>query len=218
MEALFRNRQDAGRQLAAELVNRYGGPDLRILALPRGGVPVAYEVAGVLQAPLDVLTIRKLGLPQHQEFAMGAIASGNVTVLDQDVIRGMGVSQQSLDATIAAEQKELIRREKAYRGDLPPLDIAGRIIIIVDDGLATGATMRAAVAAVRQARPRCIVAAVPVAAADTCAMIRSEAEEVICLAEPEPFHAVGLWYEHFPQTTDQEVQDLLARARPPASP
>ncbi|MGP1613934.1 MAG: phosphoribosyltransferase [Pollutimonas bauzanensis] len=215
MSALFKDRKDAGRRLGALLAKRYGGrQDVLVLGLPRGGVPVAYEVARALGAALDVLIVRKLGLPQHKEYAMGAIASGGVTVLDQDIVRGMGVSQEALDAVVAAEQAELLRREAAYRGDAPASPLGGRTVILVDDGLATGSTMRAAIAAARHGEPLCIVVAAPVGAPETCEAIRPQVDDLVCLAQPELFRAVGLWYQDFPQTSDREVQELLAKRRP----
>lgn len=211
----FHDRADAGRKLAAVLHEYAGRPDVRVLALPRGGVPVAYEVARALGAPLDIFLVRKLGLPGHEEFAMGAIASDGVVVLDNDVIRALHVDRASLDSVIARERRELDRREIAYRGVRPRTDIRGCIVIVVDDGLATGSTMRAAVLALRREEPQRIVVAVPVAAADTCRSFRQgedAADEVVCLVTPEPFQAVGLWYSVFDQTSDDEVRTLLSRA------
>lgn len=213
MNALFRDRIDAGRQLGQTLLTRYDKkPCTLVLGLPRGGVPVAHEVARALKIPLDILVVRKLGLPAQQEYAMGAIASGGVTYIDDTVIKAMQVSQSSLEAVIETESVELGRREHAYRQGLKPLDITQKTVILVDDGLATGATMRAAIAAVRNMKPARIVVAIPVAAADTLEKIRREADDVICLATPFPFRAVGVWYEHFPQTTDEEVKALAAQA------
>jgi len=210
----FRDRAEAGQALAARLGASYAEcTDVLVLALPRGGVPVAFEVARVLAAPLDVYLVRKLGVPGHEELAMGAIASGGVRVLNEDVVRGLDIPQATIDAVAAVEQGELDRRERAYRDDRPAPAIAGRTVIVVDDGLATGATMRAAVAALRQQAPRRVVVAVPVAAPATCAEFRAEVDEVVCVITPEPFRAVGLWYENFAPTTDEEIHDLLARAR-----
>ena len=206
----FRDRIEAGVLLGQELARQMRQrDDIIVLALPRGGVPVAHAVARALDAPLDVFIVRKLGLPGHEELAIGAIASGGVRVMNDDVLRYYPVSQQAVDAVAEREQRELERREIAYRGKRPPLDVAGRTVIIVDDGLATGSTMRAAVRALRRMEPRAIIVAVPVAAAETCADLRGEADEVVCLRTPEPFQAVGLWYDDFTQTTDEEVHELL---------
>lgn len=213
MSPLYKNRQNAGRALAFEMATSFpGGQDVLVLGLPRGGVPVAYEVALTLKAQLDVLIVRKLGVPGHEEFAMGAIAGDDVIVLDQPTIRAMDISEAALQAIIDSEQRELARREAMYRHGRAPPDIAGRRIVLVDDGLATGCTMRAAVAAVRKMQPTSITVAVPVASEEACDLIRQEVDELVCLAAPAPFRAVGVWYEHFPQTSDEEVQDLLARA------
>jgi len=209
---LFRNRVEAGRQLAAKLMAYADRPDVLVLALPRGGVPVAYEVARALDAPLDVFLVRKLGLPGQEELAMGAIATGGVRVLNEDVVRALDLPDEVIDEVTAREQQELKRRERMYRGDRPPPDVRGRTVILVDDGLATGSTMRAAVAALRQMQPACIIVAVPVGAPETCAELQDEADEVVCARAPEPFYAVGVWYGDFSQTTDEEVRDLLERA------
>ncbi len=209
---LFQDRRDAGRQLAAELLQYADRPDVLVLALPRGGVPVAYEVARLLHAPLDVFLVRKLGLPGHEELAMGAIASGGVRVLNEDVVRTLHVPEADIDASAARELRELERRERVYRDDRPFPDLSGRTVILVDDGLATGSTMRAAVAALRRQGPAWIVVAVPVGAAETCSTFQGEADEVVCARTPEPFYAVGLWYGDFSQTTDEEVRYLLERA------
>jgi predicted phosphoribosyltransferase len=187
-------------------------PDVLVLALPRGGVPVAFEVAQALHAPLDVFVVRKLGVPGHEELAMGAIATGGVRVLNEDVVFGLGIPEQVIDEVAREQQEELRRRERLYRGDRPAPDVRGRTVILVDDGLATGSTMRAAVAALRQQGPGRIVVAVPVGAVETCADFRGEADDVVCARSPEPFYAVGLWYNDFTQTTDEEVHDLLERA------
>ena len=218
MRPRFMNRTDAGRRLAAALSVYAGRPDVIVLALPRGGVPVAYEVARELDVPLDVFIVRKLGVPGYEELAMGAIATGGALVLDEDLVRQLGIRDPDVRAVIAAEQHELQRRGKEYRGDRPPPDIAGRTVILVDDGLATGASMRVAVAALRQEHPARIVVAVPIAPSETCEALRREAEDVVCAVTPEPFYAVGLWYEDFTQTTDQEVHDLLERARHELAP
>jgi putative phosphoribosyl transferase len=209
---LFRDRTDAGRQLAAKLAAYADRSDVLVLALPRGGVPVAFQVARELHAPLDVFLVRKLGVPGHEELAMGAIASGGVRVLNEDVVRMLRISDDVIDAVGAEEQQELERRERTYRGNRPAPDVRGRTVILVDDGLATGSTMRAAIAALRQQRPARIVVAVPVGAPETCAEFQGEADEAICARTPEPFYAVGLWYGDFSQTTDEEVHDLLERA------
>lgn len=180
-----------------------------MLALPRGGVPVGYHVAQALDAPLDVFIVRKLGVPGHEELAMGAIASGGVRVLNEEVLGYIPVPQSAIDSVAAREQAELERRERAYRGDRPPLNVEGRTVIIVDDGLATGSTMRAAVRALRKMNQRAIIVAVPVAAASTCTEFRAEVDDIVCLRTPEPFQAVGLWYADFSQTTDEEVHMLL---------
>jgi predicted phosphoribosyltransferase len=212
MDRLFRDRREAGRLLAEPLADYAGRPDVLVLALPRGGVPVAYEVARALDALLDVFLVRKLGVPGREELALGAIATGGVRLLNEDVVRGLRVPPEIIDRVEAAERTELERREREYRGDRPPPDVRGRTVILIDDGLATGASMRAAVAALRQGRPARIVVAVPIAAPSTCEEFRDEVDEVICARTPEPFFAVGLWYEDFAQTTDDEVRDLLRRA------
>jgi putative phosphoribosyl transferase len=209
---LFEDRHDAGRRLAVNLGQYAGRPDVIVLALPRGGVPVGYEVARALGVPLDVFLVRKLGVPGREELAMGALASGGVRVLNDDVVRELGIPQRWIDEVTADEAAELRRREAAYRDGRPAPDVRGKTVILVDDGLATGASMRAAVEALRQLGPARIVVAVPVAAAQTCKELRTEADEVVCAETPEPFYAVGSWYDDFSQTTDQEVRDLLARA------
>ncbi|HEU4620478.1 MAG TPA: erythromycin esterase family protein [Gammaproteobacteria bacterium] len=214
MTGAFRNRREAGRRLAAHLTAYANRPDVLVLALPRGGVPVAFEVARALKAPLDVFLVRKLGVPGYEELAMGAIATGGVRVLNEEVVKGLDIPDYLIDAVAAKEQEELRRRERLYRGSRPLPDIRGRTVILVDDGLATGATMLAAVKALRQQQPARIVVAVPTAAADTCEKLRAEADEVICAITPTPFYGVGRWYEDFSQTTDQEVRDLLAPRQP----
>lgn len=212
MAARFADRSEAGRALAEMLSEYAHRDDVVVLALPRGGVPVAYEIARRLQAPLDVFLVRKLGVPGHEELAMGAIASGGVRVINPTVVEGLGIPPQVVDAVARREQRELERREQEYRENRPPIDVAGKTVILVDDGLATGSTMRAAVQALRALKPRKIIVAVPVAAPETCDEFRSEVDDIICAITPEPFHAVGLWYEHFAQTTDEEVKELLERA------
>ncbi len=211
----FRDRRDAGRKLADKLLSLESdyGPDPLVLGLPRGGVPVAYEVARALEAPLDVFVVRKLGSPGREELAMGAIASGGVRVLNHEVIRSLGVSQADIERVARQEGRELERRERRYRGDRAPLAVKGRTVILVDDGLATGASMRAAVTALRQQAPARIVVAVPTAAPETCAEFRAEVDEIVCAETPRPFYGVGMWYESFPQTSDEEVQALLEEAR-----
>jgi putative phosphoribosyl transferase len=209
----FRDRREAGRRLAENL-SAYGkDPDVLVLALPRGGVPVAYEVARALNAPLDVFLVRKLGVPGHEELAMGAIATGGVRVLNQRVLREAQIPPSEVEAAATAEGRELARREREYRGDRPPPEIRGKTAILVDDGLATGASMHAAVQALRLQGPRRVVVAVPVAAHETCEAFRAEVDEVVCAVTPELFYAVGIWYEDFSQTTDEEVRELLAAAR-----
>ena len=212
MAARYRNRTEAGRVLAERLRGYAGRGDIVVLALPRGGVPVGYEVARALRAPLDVFIVRKLGLPSHPELAIGAIASGGVRVVDRGALRRFGVTDQELAALAAAEQRELERRERLYRGDRPPPDIAGKTAILIDDGLATGATMAAATGALRAQRAARLVVAVPVAAPETCDAFQDLVDEIVCAATPEPFYAVGLWYEDFSETSDDEVRGLLARA------
>jgi putative phosphoribosyl transferase len=207
----FENRAHAGRVLAAQLTAYGGRPDVLVLGLPRGGVPVAFEVAQALGAPLDVYLVRKLGVPGHAELAMGAIASGGVGVVNQDMLRSLRISPQQLDAVTRAEEAELRRQERLYRGDRPAPDVLGRTVILVDDGLATGATMQAAVAALRSAGPKEVVVAVPVAPPETCAELEAEADRVVCAVTPEPFYAVGAWYRDFSQTSDDEVRELLRR-------
>jgi len=208
----YRDRRDAGRYLAAKLADYAGRPDVLVLALPRGGVPVAYEVARALDVPLDLFLVRKLGVPGHEELAMGAIASGGVRLLNEEVVRGLRISPEVLDRVAATESAELERREREYRGDRPAPDVRDKTVIVIDDGLATGASMRVAVAALRQQHPARIVVAVPIASPVTCAEFRDEVDEVICAVTPEPFYAVGIWYDDFSQTTDEEVHDLLRRA------
>ena len=210
--ARFRNRAEAGRLLAERLREYAGRNDVVVLALPRGGVPVAYEVARALDAPLDVFLVRKLGVPGREELAMGAIASGGLIVLDQRIVRALGIPEQEIERIVAAEAAELRRREKAYRGDREPPQLAGKTVVLVDDGLATGSSMRAAVLAVRRHDPARVNVAVPVASPEACEEFRAEVDEIVCLLTPHPFGAVGIWYEDFSQTTDDEVRALLAQA------
>lgn len=208
---MFENRSDAGRRLAARLLP-YRDRDPVVLALPRGGVPVAYEVARVLRAPLDVLVVRKIGAPDDEEVGVGAVAEGDALYLSAALFDVPGATAAWLDAATRRQAAEVTRRVRAYRGDRPPLDVAGRAVVVVDDGLATGVTARAALRALRQRSPGSIVLAVPVGAVDAVAAIRAECDEVVCLATPTPFRAVALAYADFAQTSDAEVVDLLARA------
>jgi putative phosphoribosyl transferase len=210
---LFRNRLHAGAVLARRLTEYRGRSDVIVLGLPRGGVPVAHEVARQLEAPLDVFLVRKLGVPGQEEVAMGAIATGGVRVINHGVVRALGIPDGVIDRVAAEEQRELERREASYRPGLGPPDVRGRVAILVDDGLATGSTVRAAVAALRPSGAARIVVAVPVASAETCAAFRDEVDEIVCAETPAPFGAVGRFYDDFSQTTDEEVRDLLARAR-----
>jgi putative phosphoribosyl transferase len=214
----FRDRRDAGRRLAERLRDYRGRPDVLVLALPRGGVPVGFEIARALEAPLDVLIVRKLGLPGHEELAMGAIASGGVRVLNPEVVRPLRIPEQLIESVAARERLELERREQLYRGGRSGYDPAGRRVMLVDDGLATGATMKAGIAALRQRRPAEIVVAVPVAPASTCGEMASLADRVVCLLQPELFGGVGEWYQDFRQTSDAEVSSLLAAAARSGAP
>jgi predicted phosphoribosyltransferase len=209
---LFRDRRDAGRQLAAKLRDYAHRDDVLVLALPRGGVPVGYEVAQALHAPLDVFLVRKLGLPGRPELAIGAISSGGIRVLNNEAIVGLGIPDEVIDKVSAEEEIELGRREQEYRGNRPPPDVRGRTVILVDDGLATGSSMRAAIQALRKSQPARIVVAVPVGSPEVCAEFETEADDAVCAVTPEPFYAVGLWYGDFSQTTDEEVRELLERA------
>jgi putative phosphoribosyl transferase len=212
METIFSNRAEAGQLLAEKLGKYAGRDDVIVLGLPRGGVPVAYEVARRLGVPLDVFIVRKLGVPGFEELALGAIASGGVRVLNEDVVRALPKANELIESVTTRELAELARREQIYRDGRPAPDIGGRTVILVDDGLATGATMRAAVAALRQLGAAKIVVAVPVGAADTCREIEQEVDETVCAMAPEWFQAVGQFYEDFSQTSDDEVRELLARA------
>ncbi len=217
---LFQDRTAAGQLLAAELVAYANRPDVIVLALPRGGMPVAFEVAKALNAPLDVFLVRKLGVPGNEELAMGALAklpgtglaSGSVRVINHEVVRSLLLSEAAINTVAAKEQQELERRERLYRDDRPSPNLSDRTVIIVDDGLATGSTMRAAVVAIRQQQPGRIVVAVPISSRKTCDEFKAEVDEIICAITPEPFYAVGLGYKQFPQTTDAEVRDLLKRS------
>jgi len=210
---VFDDREHAGRVLAQRLRHYAGRDDVLVLALPRGGVPVAFEVAKALRAPLDIFLVRKLGAPGHEELAMGAIASGGVRVINHEVVDALGVPASVIEATAAREERELKRREQAYRGSRPAPQVEGRTVILIDDGLATGSSMRAAVAALRQQKPARIVVAVPVAAPSTCEEFRAEVDEIVCATTPEPFLAVGRWYHDFAQTGDEDVRALLERAQ-----
>ncbi len=209
---LYKNRTTAGQFLAKELTAYANRPDVLVLALPRGGVPVAFEVAKALNAPLDVLVVRKLGVPDQPELAMGAIASGGVRVLNQEIVRSLRLTDTEISREEAIQRKELERRSHLYRDNRPLPVMCGRTVILVDDGLATGATMRAAIMALLPHKVSRIVVAVPVAAPQTCQELELLADEVVCAFTPTHFHSVGLWYENFPQTTDEEVRDLLAKA------
>lgn len=205
----YRDRQEAGQALARHLASLTDRDDLIVLALPRGGVPVGREVADALGVPLDIFVVRKLGLPTQPELALGAIASGGVRLLDEVLIREEGISTEMIDALSTAESAELTRREASYREGRPPPDVAGKHVILVDDGVATGYTMRVAVLAVRRLEPARVTVAVPVGAPETCVALATSADQVVCPLQPVPFHAVGVWYDHFPQLTDDQVRELL---------
>lgn len=208
----FEDRRDAGRQLAQRLDAYAGRPGVLVLALPRGGVPVGYEIASRLGAPLDVLVVRKLGVPGHEELAMGAIASGGIQVVDQRIVNALGISREAFEAVEHSERGELERREQMFRGGRAALAVDGMTVILVDDGLATGASMAAAIDAIRTRNPAHVVVAVPVAPPETCAALGERADEMICLVTPDRMYAVGAWYEDFTQTTDAEVRQLLETA------
>ena len=214
----FQDRSDAGRRLAAELASFANQPGLRILALPRGGVPVAFEIARALHASLDVWVVRKLGVPGIPELALGAIAPGGIEIISTDIARRMRIPPHQIEAIAARERLELERREQAYRGSRPPIDVGGETVILVDDGLATGATMRAAIAALRRLEPARIIVAVPVAAASVAAQIAREADQIVCLWSPVDLDSVGQWYGDFSQTSDAEVSELLNRSSQMAAP
>ena len=210
---LFRDRAEAGRLLAAELMRYAGVPDTVVLGLPRGGVPVAFEVAKALRAPLDVFVVRKLGVPAQPELAMGAIASGGIRVLNEEIVQRLGIPEKVIEAVAGEEERELERRESAYRGSRLKPDVRGRTVILIDDGVATGSTMRAAVRALNSQHPARLIVGVPTAAASTWRELRPEVDEFIALMTPEDFESVGQWYENFDQTGDLEVTSLLERAR-----
>lgn len=212
MAVLYQNRSEAGQLLATHLQKYAGRPDVLVLALPRGGVPVGFVVATTLHLPLDVFLVRKLGVPGEEELAMGAIATGNVRVLNREVIQALHLSAETVERVARQEQHELARRERLYRDDRPPLDLRDRTIILVDDGLATGASMRAAVQAVNKQHPAHVVVAVPLAAPIVCESLRAEVDEVICPHTPDPLHGIGWWYRDFAQVSDQEVHALLEQA------
>lgn len=209
---LFKNRTVAGQVLAKKLADYANRSNVLVLALPRGGVPVGFEVARALNAPLDVLVVRKLGVPDNEELAMGAIASGGVRILNQSIVNDIQISDEVIARVAVQEERELERRESMYQGDRPFPNLKGQTVILVDDGLATGATMWAAIIAVRQQQPKEIVIAVPVAAPETCEEMQSKVEKIFCANTPSPFYSVGMWYEKFPQTTDDEVRELLNKA------
>ena len=209
---MFRDRRDAGRRLAERFDAYAEGPDVVVLALPRGGVPVAYEIATRLSAPLDVLVVRKLGVPGHSELAMGAIASGGIEVVDRRIVGVLGISHELFEHVERSERAELVRREALFRAGRPPLDVTGKTVILIDDGLATGSSMAAAIDALRTRSPARIVVGVPVAPPETCEALGKRADEIFCLYTPPEMHAIGLWYEDFTQTTDSEVRELLDKA------
>lgn len=213
MRQTFHNRTEAGKLLAAQLTQYAHRPDVLVLGLPRGGVPVAYEVAKALDAPLDVCLVRKLGVPGHKELAMGAISTGGVRIINENVVDWLRISQQTIDDVAAIETLELDRRNQVYRGDRPLPKIKNHTIILVDDGIATGATIKAAIATIKQQQPRELVLAVPVAGVSTCEELAAEVDKVVCVIMPENLYAIGIWYENFAQTTDAEVCELLKRQK-----
>ena len=212
MKTTFRNRTEVGRLLAKQLKPTYANrPDVLVLGLPRGGVPVAYEVAEVLHAPLDICLVRKLGVPRHQELAMGAIATGGIMVLNEALVRSLNISQKAIEQVAAREQQELERRARVYRGQRPVPDLSHRTIILVDDGIATGSTIKAAISTIKKQQPKRIIVAVPVAPPDVCQELKDEVDELVCLLTPEWLYSISLWYDDFSPTTDAEVRYLLAR-------
>jgi putative phosphoribosyl transferase len=212
MTAKFRNRIEAGQMLASRLALYANRSDVTILALPRGGVPVAFEVAKALQVPLDICLVRKLGVPEHKELAMGAIAMHDVLVINHSIVEKLNISRANIDRVIAIEKQELARRDRMYRGDQSFPSLRDRTVILIDDGIATGATLRAAISAIRQSDPAQIIVAVPVAPESTCTELLSVVDQVICLRKPEPLHSISHWYEDFSQTSDAEVTQLLAKS------
>jgi putative phosphoribosyl transferase len=214
----FTNRREAGQILAERLRGHVPRSNVVVLALPRGGVPVAYEVAEALDAPLDVFVVRKLGAPGNEEYAIGAIASGGIGIVDARTVAMLGLSRLEIEHIVHTERRELDRRERLYRRDRPFPDVAGKTVVLVDDGLATGSTMRAAIEAIRSRGPAAVIAAVPVASREACAMVAAAADECVCAMTPSPFHGVGMWYTDFSQTTDAEVLELLAQANARSSP
>jgi putative phosphoribosyl transferase len=211
LEVNFKDRKEAGQILAGKL-SHYAGQKVLVLGLPRGGVPVAFEVAKALKAPLDIYVVRKLGVPGHEELAMGAIASGNVRVLNKPVVEDLRISEEEIDAETRKEKKELRRRERLYRGDRPTLDVSNRTVILVDDGIATGSTIKAAIKALKKEKAGRIVVAVPVAPVSTIEELQRDVDELVCVSRPEFFYAISLWYDDFPQTSDEEVRELLKEA------
>jgi predicted phosphoribosyltransferase len=212
MPVAFRDRTQAGQMLARRLAGLVGRADLLVLALPRGGVPVAFEVAQALKAPLDVFVVRKLGVPGHEELAMGAVASGGTYVLNQELIGALDIPRHEIEAVATRELRVVARQERTFRGDRGPPEVRGRTVLLVDDGIATGATMKVAIAALKRQSPARLIVAVPVAAPSSCTELAAEADECVCVITPESFHAVGSWYQDFSQTTDDTVRDLLDRA------
>jgi putative phosphoribosyl transferase len=214
----FADKNQAGVLLAQRLQQYAGQPDVIVLALPRGGVPVGFAIAQALRLPLDILLVRKLGMPGHEEFAIGAIATGGFSVVQTDLLARFGIEASTLDVIVRREQREIERRETLYRAGRPPLPLAGRTVIVVDDGLATGATMQVAIKAVREQHPERVIIAVPVASIEACRELGAQVDDIVCLQTPDPFHAVGAWYQDFTQTTDDEVIDLLDRSSQPSMP
>jgi putative phosphoribosyl transferase len=210
--AKFVDRTEAGQILATKLKAYAKRTDTIVLGLPRGGIPVAFEVARALHLPLDICLVRKLGVPGHKELAMGAIASDGVRVLNYDVISQLGISSKTIDEVAAKELRELQRRDRLYRGDRPSPNLKDSTVILVDDGIATGASIRAAIAVIQEEQPQSIIVAIPVAPSSTCDELRDEVDKVVCLMTPEPFYSVGLWYDYFTQTTDEEVHKLLTES------